>query len=238
MPRQNILAAALPLALTLLGACAGQSPAPAEDATPAAEKLPEGQVQPLNPEEPPADVGATSLRLDPAASRVLFTGSRPAVAHTRAFSRIDGRLHLTEDEPAFIEVLVDMTSITAGPEDKLVQHLKSVDFFDVARFPNARFRSSRITPLNLEQSWLVEGLMEVHGKHVPLRFPATVTRLDDGGVRGVARFTINRRDYDVSYEMKDGGPIEDSVTLDLDLTFRQGAAPAPAPAEDDAPEAP
>ena len=71
-------------------------------------------------------------------------------------------------EQPSIEGSVDVSSITTFDETR-DGHLQSPDFFDVARYPTLRFRSTSIEPLG--EGLLVEGELTIKGvtKHVDLR---------------------------------------------------------------------
>ena len=219
-PRTLTLLVTLSLS-TLVGACStdlgGERPSSPDVAT--AQPDPTGPPA-LTP--PPVDDKRVVLKLDDDHSVVGFTGRRPSIEHTRSFSRFDGRLHLLDDQPVYIEVVVDMTSIVEKPDDRLVAHLKTADFFDIIRYPGARFRSTEITPNSDPEhnfTHLVKGDMELHGKAVPIEFPARIYR-DGDLLRGQAELTINRHDYDVNYQMHRDDPISPTVVIVLDLVFQ------------------
>ncbi len=104
---------------------------------------------------------------------------------------------------------VDMTSIQtidlAGDElaPVLVEHLQSDDFFFVRMFPRAGFTIRTVIPLddatptaaNVE----ITGDLTLRGITRPLRFPATVNRLGDGGFAAEAHFDIDRTRWGVIY---------------------------------------
>lgn len=219
-PRRGLAPWTLLIAGALIAGCSSdlgvERPAPIDTppsdvAQPTTETLPDA----------PDSRGATVLKLDDDRSVISFTGSRPSIEHTRSFSRFDGQLHLQNGEPVYIEVVVDMTSIVEKPDDRLVTHLKTSDFFDVVRFPAARFRSSEIKrhdPPDGQATHLVKGAMEFHGKAVPLEFPATLVK-DGDLLRGQAELHIDRHAYDVNYQMHRDDPISATVVLIFDLVF-------------------
>ena len=95
-----------------------------------------------------ANASATErLAINPAASRVGFTGAKVTGSHEGSFPAFTGTIDL---DPARVEnsriaVDIDTTSVTTDT-DRLTTHLKSPDFFDVARFPRATFTSTAIAP--------------------------------------------------------------------------------------------
>jgi len=61
------------------------------------------------------------------------------------FDRVTGSIVLDRDaKTGSVEVTVDASSISTGV-DRLDQHLKSADFFDVASYPSITFKAASIT---------------------------------------------------------------------------------------------
>ena len=91
--------------------------------------------------------------------------------------------------------------------DMLTTHLKSPDFFEVRRYPTAKFESTKIeaSPSGTQ----VTGKLTLHGVTKELSFPAKI-EVTDGGVKLVSEFTINRLEYGINYDPK---KVEDKVAL-------------------------
>jgi polyisoprenoid-binding protein YceI len=116
------------------------------------------------------------LRLSPENTHITFVGSAGRVSHEGSFSRLAGRLVLPADDPkdARLEVEVDMDSATTRIF-LLTTHLKSRDFFDVARYPGAKFVSRRIEPsIAPHATHLITGDLTIHGETRSLSFPARI----------------------------------------------------------------
>ena len=165
----------------------------------------------------------TPFTLDAERSLISFTGSRPSVSHTRSFSRFEGRLAVEGGVPVHLSVEVDMTSLVAGTEHDLVQHLLTSDFFDVEHHPTATFTSTAINPLenNSEATHHVVGNLEIRGKKVPLDFDATIEEVGEG-FRGRANIALDRYSHGVDYQPSSAEPgesIDRDVWLSLELIF-------------------
>jgi len=91
--------------------------------------------------------------------------------------------------------------------DMLTTHLKSPDFFEVRRFPTAKFESTKID--GGAGSGQITGKLTLHGVTKEISFPAKV-EVTDAGVKLTSEFTINRLDYGIKF---DPNKVEDKVSL-------------------------
>lgn len=67
-------------------------------------------------------------------SKITFVGSKVTRSHNGGFHEFDGYFHVTSDTLAASgnKLVIDMTT-TYADDDKLTEHLKSPDFFDVEK---------------------------------------------------------------------------------------------------------
>jgi polyisoprenoid-binding protein YceI len=111
-------------------------------------------------------------------------------------------------------------------------HLRSADFFDVAKFPEMTFKSTKVEKKG--KGYVVHGDFTLKGVTKPISFPFNVVggiKDNRGNVRfGVAAETkINRRDYGITWgaKMANGGlNVADEVNIELQLEAVKAAAPA------------
>ena len=100
-------------------------------------------------------------------------------------------------------------------EDALTAHLKTPDFFDVARYPKATFVSTKIEPGNAGgEAFNVTGNFDLHGVKKSITFPATIQVAPDS-VAVNAEFAINRKDFALVYAGKADDLIRDGVLIKL-----------------------
>ncbi len=97
---------------------------------------------------------------------------------------------------------VDMTTIvdsdmTGEYKGKLEGHLKSDDFFGVAKYPTSVFTITKAVPQG-PGKYKVVGNITIKGKTEEIQFPATLEE-KDGKVTGTASLTIDRSKFDVRY---------------------------------------
>jgi polyisoprenoid-binding protein YceI len=91
-------------------------------------------------------VPAGTWHVDPSHSSVAFEVKHLMIATVRGhFGDFEGTIEAAEDDPANSRVYgsVRVASIDTGNADR-DEHLRGPDFFDVGRYPEARFESTRI----------------------------------------------------------------------------------------------
>ena len=100
-----------------------------------------------------------------------------------------------------VEFTAKMDSVDTGvaPRDK---HLKTADFFEVEKYPEMTFKSTKVEKKG--KTWMVTGDLTMKGVTKQISFPINVAGfLKDakGGTKvGVtAETTVNRRDFGVNY---------------------------------------
>lgn len=160
-------------------------------------------------ELPAAATGA--WKVNPAASEVTWTGSKVLVktVHHGIVPVKAGEVNVKDKTVTSGWFELDMTQITdhdlkASPADaaKLEGHLKSEDFFNVAKYPTARFTIKSVKAIAAakagEPTHEISGDLQVKNVTKPLTFPATVV-LTDSTADATAKFKIDRTEWDVRY---------------------------------------
>jgi len=114
------------------------------------------------------------------------------------------------------------TSVDTGvpPRDN---HLRTADFFEVEKFPEMSFKSTKVEKKG--KDWLVTGDFTMKGVTKQISFPFTVVGVKKdakGGMKmGVtAETSINRRDFGVNYgsNLPDGTAVlSDNIAVVLQL---------------------
>lgn len=179
--------------------------------------------------------GAT-YNVDAAASTVKWTAYHKGGLNPR-FGTMKTEGSLTAENGALTSgtLTSDVNSLTTDPkavdpaksEGKtsvdLDKHLKSADFFDVAKFPNVKFAVTKVEdlPATAEKSKvegankLVSGNMTIKDKTVNVSFPAKV-EVTENQVNIISKFTVNRADWGLSYGAE-GDPKDWMISKDIDL---------------------
>jgi polyisoprenoid-binding protein YceI len=175
-----------------------------------------------------------TYKLDPANSRVKWIGKKFLGAHWGWVNFKSGSIAYDGKKIISGEFEVDMNTIrNEDLQDKeynakLVNHLKSDDFFSVAKFPTAKFVITHSTPLKAEKpgdpNFAITGKMTIKGITQTISFPAFV-KVDGNKITAKATFDIDRTKFDVRYgsgsffDNLGDNVIYDNFTLELSLSF-------------------
>ena len=87
------------------------------------------------------------------------------------------------------------------------------DFFEVAKFTKASFRSTEISKDN------IKGILALHGVEKEISFPAKIA-FSDNQVNIKSEFTINRRLWGINYNGRANDLIKDDVLIKLDVQYK------------------
>ena len=183
----------------------------------------------------PAFALASTWNVDASHSTAGFAVRHMMISKTRGqFNKVTGKVNLDDKDvtKSTVEASIDVASIDTN-EPKRDEHLRSPDFFDVAKFPNMTFKSTKVEKAGAGLK--IAGELSMHGVTKPVTFETAVTEptKNPGGmtVRGVeAKTKISRKDFGLTWNkaLETGGVVvgdEVEITLDVELVQEQ---PAPA----------
>ena len=83
---------------------------------------------------------------------------------------------------------------------KIVGHLKSADFFDVAEYPMSKFVITKVE--EAEGKLAVTGNLNIKDITKSITIPATLTVVEGVSVFKSETFNINRADFNIKYKSK------------------------------------
>ncbi|HKU74818.1 MAG TPA: YceI family protein [Pyrinomonadaceae bacterium] len=155
--------------------------------------------------------------ITPQNSKVEFTGSKVTGKHDGAFQDFSGQIdYAGNPEQSRVNITMKTDSLTTDTPD-LTKHLKTPDFFDVAKFPEASFVSTSIKPGGEKgASHTVTGNLTLHGVTKAVTFPATISVTPDVATVD-STFSINRKDFGINYAGQADNLIRDDVVLKLTI---------------------
>ncbi len=212
MNRLFFLCVAAGFTLALVG-CAGEE---AGDTTATidspSQDLGTASTAPESPDSEPAAAG-DEVAVTPENTKIQFVGihvgDKPD-PRTGTFESFAGKAVLSEGKLTSLSVEIDTTSVQTEM-DKLTNHLKSPDFFDVNEHPKATFQSTSIE--EGENGVNVTGDFTLLGKTNSISFPATVSTAD--GLTLKAEFEIDRTKFGMEYSV-------DKVAKEVAMTITIG----------------
>ena len=163
----------------------------------------------------PKPASTETLAITPENSKVEFVASKVTRSHYGSFKQFSGTVGLAENI-ANSSVKIDIETASVEVDDPgLTTHLKTPDFFDVAKFPKANFTSTKIDAAGGD-NYTVTGNFDLHGVKKSISFPATIKVAADN-VAVDAEFAINRKDFGIVYAGKADDLIRDQVVIKLNL---------------------
>ncbi len=159
--------------------------------------------------------GGQKYLITPQNSKIEYVGSKVTGSHNGSFQTFSGEVNYAgTPEKSRVNITMQTDSLTSD-DPKLTEHLKSPDFFDVAKFPQATFVSTEIKPGGEKgATHTVTGNLTLHGVTKAITFPATIAVTPDTATVD-SSFSINRKDFGINYAGAANNLIRDDVVLKL-----------------------
>lgn len=161
-------------------------------------------------------------------SKIEFVASKVTGSHHGSFGKFSGAIGFNgQPEKSRVTINIDTASVTTDTPD-LTKHLQTADFFDVAKYPQAIFTSTKIEPGGEKgASHTVTGNLQLHGVTKSITFPANIGVSPDA-ITVESTFAINRRDFGINYAGAADNLIRDEVLLTLHVRgVKSQAEPRP-----------
>jgi len=163
----------------------------------------------------PAAAQGQKYSITPQNSKIEFSASQVTGKHNGSFGDFSGQVdYAGSPENSHVNITIKTDSITADDPD-LTKHLKTPDFFDVAKFPEATFVSTAIKPGGENgATHTVTGNLTMHNVTKSITFPATINVTPDAATVE-SNFSINRKDFGITY----AGPADNLIRNDVVLAL-------------------
>lgn len=174
----------------------------------------------------------TSYAVD-STSTITWTGSKPTGKHTGTFKIKEGSLNVKDGALTGGIFLIDINSLNnedlagdAESKGKLEGHLKSPDFFDVAKYPTAKFEITGVEAntdsTKKDFTHIIKGNLTLKDSTKNVAIPARVT-IDDKTVTASADFSIDRTLWGMNYKGP-GNPQDWVITKAVALKLNVNAS--------------
>ncbi|MFG0264526.1 MAG: YceI family protein [Rhodopirellula sp. JB055] len=156
--------------------------------------------------------------LDTEKSKISFVGSKPDGKHEGGFKKFTSDVVLNVEEPSkgSLKIEIDATSLWSDA-DKLTNHLKNPDFFDVRKHPKITFESTKIAHDPQKDTVNIVGKLTMLGKTVEVTIPS-MPKLTEDMLVLAANFDIDRTKWGMNYGK---GKINDKVAIQALLVFKR-----------------
>lgn len=160
---------------------------------------------------------------------VKWTGYGVGKSHAGTIQVKSGSIKFEKDVITSGEFTLDMGSLYSPDSEKLTGHLKSPDFFDVAKYPEAKFVTTSVEKIEKaksgEANYKLVGQLTMKEKTEKIEFLAKV-EVKDAIYSAVAQTEIkDRTQYGINYNSKKFSAvsklgdklIEDNIKLDIEV---------------------
>jgi polyisoprenoid-binding protein YceI len=183
-------------------------------------------------------VGAETFVVDKAHSEVGFQIRHMMTKVRGRFNEYEGKIQADRAKPesSSVELTIQAASIDTANANR-DKDLRSDSFFDVEKFPQITFKSSRIAARG-KDAYDVTGTLTMRGVSREITVPVTVLGImkNQRGIETAGfetTLTLNRKDFGITWNraMDTGGVLlGDDVTVSINLQARKEEPAAP-PAE-------
>lgn len=140
------------------------------------------------------------------------------------FADVSGVVNIDRSKPtaSSVDLTIKATSIDTGVA-KRDGHLRSADFFDVEKFPDITFKSTKVAPSAKKDVFDVTGDFTMHGVTKQITVPVEVLGWQSGpqGERVGFGFStkLNRKDYGVTWNRTLDTNVMLGEDIDIDVSI-------------------
>jgi polyisoprenoid-binding protein YceI len=164
--------------------------------------------------------------LDPVHSELEFKVKHLMITNVKGtFTQYTAEIGGEDFESSLVKVEVMAASINTNNEDR-DKHLRSVDFFDVEKYPKLTFEGTSVKKVD-DENYLVKGNLTIKNttKEISLRVEYGGIEKDPWGNEKIG-FSVsgsfNRKDWDLNWNavLESGGVlVSDEVKVSADVQF-------------------
>ncbi|HNP17692.1 MAG TPA: YceI family protein [Fulvivirga sp.] len=180
-------------------------------------------------------VGSKAFTIDTKVSQITWIGSKPSGKHHGIIPIKEGTISIEDNNIVGGSIKMDINGIknldlvnNEEMQAKLINHLKSVDFFDAANYPFAEFTITSVDLFSPDEAIKIKeeyesenkpasaaehivaspthkvtGNLTMRGKTLSISFPANI-KFEDGKIMAKAKFNIDRTLWDLKYNDEAG----------------------------------
>jgi polyisoprenoid-binding protein YceI len=186
-------------------------------------------------------------KISTADSKIEWIGTKVTGYHTGNIPLQDGDIFVNNGKVVGGKFAMNVKDMkVSGPKNvsekdnaKLEGHLKSADFFDVEKYPDAKFELTDLQPYSgsmqdsadprqeeineykvANPTHIVKGNLTMKGVTKNIEFPAQITVIGDKA-DAMAKFNINRKDWGIVYAGKPDDLIRDQIHLGIHIVAQK-----------------
>jgi polyisoprenoid-binding protein YceI len=174
-----------------------------------------------------AGAAPVKYTLDAPSSLLRFTFDQAGASNTGRFGKYTADVTFAADNLAAskIDVSIEIASLDSGDKER-DDTLKSADLFDPAKFPKARFVSSKITNTGAGR-YEAQGKLTIRNVTKDIKLPITFQTKEEKGKQVgylTGRYTLKRLEYGVGQgDWKSTEWVKDDVIVTFSLKLQPAA---------------
>ena len=190
------------------------------------------------------DSTGESWKVNTSDSKIEWVGTKVTGYHTGNVPLKSGEIYVKNGEVTGGNFIMDLANMdVSGPKavdaasnKKLLGHLKSADFFDIEKNPEGKFELTSVQPYKgdavkdttdarqeqinkykvTDPTHTISGNLTLKGITKNIEFPARIT-VSGNEAEAVAKFNINRKDWNIVYAGKPDDLIRDNIHLGISI---------------------
>jgi len=140
--------------------------------------------------------------ITPNNTKIEFIGTKPDGKHNGGFKSFSGSIQPPDADitKTTITVQIDTDSLYTDTDPKLGNHLRSPDFFEVKKYPEAKFVSKEIKAEKKDgNTHTITGDLTLHGTTKTITIPAKVGETAETLTLD-SSFAIDRTEFGIAYK--------------------------------------
>ncbi len=191
-------------------------------------------TNPQSNEQGTLHTSSDSFQIDTAQSIIYWMGKSPSGAHNGRLNFKSGILFGGNLQIQSADLLIDMNTIRnldiedASDRNKLDDHLKNEDFFNVTQFPDAKLKVDKINEIkDSVNNAMISGTLTIKGVSNPIVVNGKIDYSNDGVLITIPEFLIDRTNYNIMYSSKKilatlkDGFIHDEIALSVKIVAKK-----------------
>lgn len=186
---------------------------------------PEGKKAETTEATEVAEKTGTELNVNTSTSKIVWTGKKVSGTHHGEIQIKSGSVNIEGDKIAGGQFIIDMNTLLNKDlegewKGKLEGHLKSEEFFNVAKFPEAKLEITQVEGNGLGMHKASANLT-IKDITKNVTFDVNVIEISQDSFKGNADFNIKRADWGITYPGKPDDLISEEINFKVDLDAKK-----------------
>jgi polyisoprenoid-binding protein YceI len=186
---------------------------------------PEGKKAETTEATEVAEKTGTELNVNTSTSKIVWTGKKVSGTHHGEIQIKSGSVNIEGDKIAGGQFIIDMNTLLNKDlegewKGKLEGHLKSEEFFNVTKFPEAKLEITQVEGNGLGMHKASANLT-IKDITKNVTFDVNVIEISQDSFKGNADFNIKRADWGITYPGKPDDLISEEINFKVDLDAKK-----------------